>query len=111
MDGQSEILKIGLSERPSTGAGQAAQTGLDVNRMNSRKASEIEDWTAMVTERSGMGMLRPNGATQAPNNQDQHPEQDRAFMIAPDAGDAEDHRLIGMAVLIDVLARRKSEET
>ena len=74
--------------------------------MKSRKARPIQPCTASTRACSALGRLRPKTATSAPKKaEDQHPEQHRAFVVAPDAGDLEEQRLRRMAVLPDVAHR------
>ena len=50
--------------------------------------------------------VRPEaGDERAEEGEDQHPQKHRAFVVAPHAGDLEEQRLRGIAVLVDVLDR------
>ena len=80
--------RIGLRSRPSIGAGSSRANGFDVVRMNSRKAAPIQPCTASTLARSVAGRLRAEDRDQrAEEGQDQHPQQHRAFVVAPGAGD------------------------
>ena len=95
--------RSGLRSRPSNGAGTSRANGLEVVRMNSRKAAPIQPCTASTLARSVAGRLRAEGRDQgAEEGQDQHPQQHRAFVVAPGAGELVEHRLQRMRILPDI---------
>ena len=61
--------------------------------------------------RSAGGRLRPKAATAPPKiDQDQHPQQHRAFVVAPGAGDLVEHRLGRVRVGGDVEHREVGDD-
>ena len=96
--------RTGLRSRPFDRRRRpAGRTGLDVARMNSRKAAPIQPCTASTLARSVAGRLPPkSGDQRAEEGEDQHPEQHRALVVAPGAGDLVEHRLQRMGVLPDI---------
>ena len=71
--------------------------------MNRRNAAAIQDCTARTLARKSSGMdRRKQRDGRGEHRQNQNPQQHRAFVIAPDAGDFIDQRFRGMRVLDDI---------
>ena len=95
--------RIGLRSRPSNGAGDSRANGLEVASMNSRKAAPISPCTASTLAAQRRRQVAAEQRHQrAEEGQDQHPEQHRAFVVAPGAGDLVEHRLQRVGVLPDI---------
>ena len=101
----------GLRSLPSIGAGSSRRNGLEVTRMKRRKAAAIQPCTASTSAFSRSGRLRAEGRDErAEQREDQHPEEHRALVVPPDAGDLVEERLRRMRVLDDVEQREIGDD-
>ncbi len=97
------LRSLPFERRRDRGAG----TGFDVNRMKSRKAPAIQPCTASTSAFSRVRQVGAEGGDQrAEQREDQHPEEHRALVVPPHAGDLVEQRLCRMRVLDDVDAAR-----
>ena len=98
--------RTGLRSLPSNGAGPSRVKGFDVS---DDEEQEGDADRALHREHVGLAAARQIVAEgrdrRAEQREDQHPEQHRAFVIAPDAGDLVEQRLGRMRVLPDILHR------
>ena len=97
----------GLRSRPSSGAGdRAARTGSTWQDEQQEGGADPGPARPAHWRAASPADCAPNSGDQrAEERQDQHPEQHRAFVVAPDAGDLVDQRLRRMRVLPDVRDR------
>ena len=92
-----------MRSRPSNGAGDRRSNGFEVRRMKARKATLIRPCTASASARSrARQRAAEQGDERAEHRQDQDPQQHRAFVVPPDAGDLVDRRHRAVRVLGDV---------
>ena len=88
MEGQAGSCSSGFRPCPSMGRDPAAGTDLRSTTMKSRKATPIAPCTASTRALQGRRQVAAEGRHgRAEQRKDQHPEQHRAFVVAPDAGD------------------------
>ena len=78
----------GLRSRPSAAAGSSRSNGLEVSSMNSRKPTRDQAHHGQHARHEGRGQ----GAAEVrhrdrPDVEHQHPQQQRAFVAAPDGGE------------------------
>ena len=88
---------------PSSGAGLARMNGFDATRMKSRKAWRIAPWTASVLARSrGRDAVLRQRHDGAEHREDEDPQEHRALVVSPYAGELVDEGLRRVRVLDDV---------
>ena len=75
--------------------------------MKARKATLIRPCTASASARSRRGSARPNsGDERAEDRENEDPQQHRAFVVSPDAGDLVDRGHRAVRILGDVENRK-----
>ena len=107
MEGEAGILQHRIEAvAVRAAAARRAGTGSEVNRMNSRNPTPIIPCTASTRARSaGRQVVAEQRHRGAEQREDEHPQQHRAFVVAPHAGDLVEQRLVDVAVLGDVQHR------
>ena len=89
MDHHARILQQRIEVAAFGAAGNRRSNGFEVASRNSRKPNESSPITARMRADHLVGQVAAEGGDrERPERQHQQPEQDRAFVAAPDGGDA-----------------------
>ena len=112
MEGEAGVLQQRVEPVPSSGGGSSRAKGLEVSRMKARKPSADQPLDAEHArlQASAAGCCRSRATARAEQRQDQHPEQHRALVVAPGAGDLVEQRL-AECEFCATLAHREIEVT
>ncbi len=99
-----------MSPAPSAGTGKSRRNGFEVNRMNKRNPTPIIAWTARTRARNAGGRLWLNPATVgAEQREDEHPQQHRAFVVAPHPAQLVQQRLHAAGIRRDIGQREVAD--